>query len=111
MVNDLATDRIDEVFHALANESRRAIVRRLAAGPATVGEVGAPLGMSPPAVTKHLKVLEGAGLVSRRIEGRTHRLTLVPDPLERAGTWIGDIEAFWERALSTLERQLEEEGS
>jgi DNA-binding transcriptional ArsR family regulator len=98
---------VDLVFHALSHPARRRIVSRLAAGPATVGEVAEPLEMSPPAVTKHLKVLEGAGLVDRRIEGRNHHLTLVREPLQGAGSWIEGIESFWERSLDALAARVE----
>lgn len=84
------TAALDQTFAALADPTRRAIVRRLARGEATVGELAGPFDMSLPAVSKHLKVLEGAGLVARRREGRLHHLRLVPRPLEAASRWIED---------------------
>ena len=98
---------MDEVFHALSHPARREIVARLATGSTTVGEVARPLGMTAPAVTKHLKVLEGAGLVDRRIIGRQHHLSLVTGPLGSAAGWIEGIEQFWERGLDRLAHTLE----
>lgn len=100
---------VDRSFRALGHPSRRAIVERLARGPCTVGEATAGLAISKPAVTKHLKVLEGAGLVHRVREGRTHRLELQRRPLGEAADWIERHRALWESKFDEVERLLAEE--
>src|SRR3954469_1634719 len=80
--------QLDRTFAALAHPVRRAIVERLAAGPATVGEASAGLGVSKPAVSKHMRVLEDAGVIERRVEGRTHRLGLCGNAFADAGSWL-----------------------
>ena len=79
---------LDGAFRALADPTRRAIVERLARGPATVGEATRALTISKPAVTKHLKLLEEAGIVQRAVEGRTHRLRLHAPALDPATDWL-----------------------
>ena len=98
---------LDAVFGALANPTRRTILARLARGPASVGDLAAPLPMSPPAVSKHLKVLERAGLLDRDREGRVHRCRLNPGRMGQAGEWIQGTRAFWEGRLESLGRYLE----
>jgi DNA-binding transcriptional ArsR family regulator len=98
--------QLDRSFSAFAHPVRRAIVARLASGPATVGEATDGLGVSKPAVTKHLKVLEDAGVVSRTIEGRTHRLSLVPRSLDNATDWLEQHRALWEAKFDAVERHL-----
>jgi DNA-binding transcriptional ArsR family regulator len=90
------SDYLDKLFGALADPTRRAVVNRLSQGPATVTELAGPLDMSLNAVSKHLKVLERAGLVGREIQGRTHRLYLIPGPLSDLQQWIGFYRRFWE---------------
>jgi len=98
-----ATDmKLDVLFSALADPSRRAILRRLADGEATVGEVAAPLRMAAPSVSKHLKVLERAGLITRRVEGRMHHLSLRPEPLRTASDWLSFYRGFWEGGADRL---------
>ncbi|MDJ0948802.1 MAG: metalloregulator ArsR/SmtB family transcription factor [Alphaproteobacteria bacterium] len=97
---------LDQTFAALADPTRRAIVARLMEGEARVTEVAAPFDMSLNAVSKHLKVLERAGLVDRRVQGREHRLALVAAPLDQAADWIEDKLAFWHRRLDALEQHL-----
>lgn len=99
---------LDAAFAALADPSRRAIVARLAESERTVGELARPLPMSLPAVSKHLRILEGAGLVARRREGRTQRLRLVPGGLAPAQDWIARRRAFWEARFDALEKYLRE---
>ena len=99
---------LDRSFDALSHPARRAIVARLASGPATVGQASRGLGISKPAVTKHLKVLEGAGVVRRRIEGRTHRLELEPQPLQEASGWLELHHQLWEAKFAAVERHLAE---
>ena len=83
----------------------------LAAGPATVGEATAGFGVSKPAITKHLKVLEETGVVTRRIEGRTHRLSLEPDVLSVAADWMDRQRALWTRLFDVVDEYLKEEES
>jgi DNA-binding transcriptional ArsR family regulator len=106
VVNTLAPD-LDESFGALAHPLRRAIVERLAAGPATVGEATKGLGVSKPAVSRHLRVLEDAGLVVRAVEGRTHRLRLDDRPLAGASSWLEHQRALWERKFEVVDEWLE----
>ncbi len=106
MVNNQAT--LDRSFLALSHPVRRAIVARLVAGPATVGDASRDLGVSKPAVTKHLDVLEEAGVVSRTPVGRTRVLRLVPRPLDEASRWLDLHRALWESKFDTVERHLAE---
>ncbi len=100
--------RLDSVFGALAHPTRRAILNRLARGEASVGELGAPFKVSPPAISKHLRVLEEAGLVRRRLDGRVHRLHLVAEPMRGAAGWIAEYARFWSRQFDALAKFLEE---
>lgn len=95
--------QLDAVFAALADPTRRAILARLAAGEATVNELVAPFRLSQPTISKHLKVLEGAGLVSRGRSAQTRPVRLNAAPLEGAAQWIGDYRRFWEESLDQLE--------
>jgi DNA-binding transcriptional ArsR family regulator len=99
---------LDRSFDALSHPVRRAIVERLVAGPSTVGIASSGLGISKPAVTKHLKVLEGAGVVSRTVRGRTHVLQLEPRPLREASAWLELHRSLWEAKFETVERHLAE---
>jgi DNA-binding transcriptional ArsR family regulator len=94
---------MDAVFHALANDARRAMLRRLATRELTVTELAEPLAMSLVAVSKHLKVLERAGLVSRTVTGRRHICRLEPAPLAVASAWLSFYERFWDQRLDALE--------
>jgi DNA-binding transcriptional ArsR family regulator len=107
MVND-SPDALDAVFSALADPTRRAILQRLARGAATVGELAEPFDMSLPAVSKHLRVLEAAGLTRRRVEGRVHHIGLAPDSLREAARWLESHRRFWESRLDALESFLAE---
>jgi len=98
-----SSERLDRVFSALSDPTRRAILARLSRGEAYVGELAAPFAMSPPAITKHLKVLERAGLIARDIEGRTHRCRLTAKPMEDAAAWIGRHQKLWNQQLDALE--------
>ncbi len=100
-------DRLDRVFHALSHRARRSLLRRLARGPAMVTELARPLPMSLPAVSKHLRVLERARLVSRKIDGRVHRCSLDTEPLNEVEGWLRERRAFWERALDRLAGHVE----
>ncbi len=90
------------VFAALAHPTRRAMVARLAEGPATAGELAAPFAMSLPAVSKHLKVLERAGLMRREVVGRVHHCHATLEPMKAAEVWIRQRNAFWDTKLAAL---------
>ena len=93
---------LDAIFGALADPTRRAIVERLAGGEATVGELARPFDVSLPAISRHLRVLDDAGLITRRREGRNQRCRLAADPLGEALEWIARHGAFWEERLDSL---------
>jgi len=97
---------LDRTFAALAHPTRRAIVRRLSAGPLTVTEVAAPHRISLAAVSKHLDVLEKAGLVRRTREGRIQRCSLRAEPLAETARWVEQYRSFWEQQLGALSRYL-----
>jgi DNA-binding transcriptional ArsR family regulator len=97
---------LDRVFHALADPTRRAMLRRLADGEHSVSELAEPFAMSFAAAAKHVKVLEEAGLLSRTIEGRTHRLRIEAGPLAEADRWIAFYQRFWTGRLDDLETAL-----
>ena len=88
--------QLDLTFSALSDPTRRAIVQRLASGHATVKELARPFRISLPAISKHLKILEQAGLLLRKKEGRTHHCQLNVKPLEEAGEWMTQHREFWE---------------
>ena len=102
-------DALDRVFAALADPTRRAILDRLAGGEATVGELAEPFAMSRPAVSKHLDVLERAGLVHRIPDGRVNRCRLDGDPLRDAVAWMERYRAYWDDQLDRLARYLDPE--
>jgi len=97
---------LDRVFGALSDPTRRAMLRRLAGGARTVGELAEPFAMSFAAAAKHVKVLEQAGLLSRTIEGRSHRCRIEAGPLAAADRWLAYYERFWSLRLDDLERAL-----
>jgi DNA-binding transcriptional ArsR family regulator len=101
-----APDRIDLVFAALSDPTRRTIVRRLAEGEATVLELAEPFDISLPAISRHLKVLEQAGLISRSRNGRQRPCQLRPEPLTEIATWAEHTRAAWEQRLDRLEDHL-----
>ncbi len=94
---------MDSVFHALANEARRTMLGRLAGGELTVGQLAAPLTMSLAAASKHVQVLERAGLVRRTVNGRRHVCRLEAAPLASAYAWLRFYERYWNDRLDTLE--------
>jgi DNA-binding transcriptional ArsR family regulator len=100
---------VNSSFKALSHPIRREIVERLAQGPATVGEVTRGFEVSKPAISKHLKVLEETGVVTRVVEGRTHRLSLEPDALGEAADWMERQRAIWERMFDVVDEYLKEE--
>lgn len=97
---------LDRSFLALSHPVRRAIVERLVRGPATVGDASGGLGVSKPAVTKHLRVLEAAGVVSRTVSGRTHVLRLESRALREAADWLELHRSLWEAKFEAVERHL-----
>jgi DNA-binding transcriptional ArsR family regulator len=100
---------LDQTFHALADGTRRAMVHALAHGQArSAGELGRQFDSAQPTISKHLKVLEQAGLVARSVEGRVHRFRLRRKPLQDAGGWIARHQAFWTGAVEQLDRLLSE---
>src|SRR5918993_2590702 len=98
---------VNDTFVALANPIRRGIVERLAGGPARVGVATRGLNVSKPAISRHLKVLEEAGVVVRTVEGRTHRLALDVAVLDEASGWLDRQRAGWERVFDAVEFYLE----
>ena len=100
-------DHLDRVFRALADRTRRAIMARLAEGPAKVTELAEPFAMSLPAVSKHLKKLERAGLIARAIDGRVHRCSLSAEPLRDVEAWLAHYRVYWQDALSLLAQYTE----
>lgn len=101
-------NQLDAALSALSHESRRAIITRLASqGPARVTEIAEPFAMSLNAISKHLKVLEGAGLIRRAKVGREHLIALDPAPLKEVARWIHPYEKFWTQHLDRLEDYFE----
>ncbi len=98
---------LDLVFSALSDPTRRKILEHLARGEASVQEIAEPYDMSLPAVSKHLRVLEDAGLVTREREGRLHRMSLNSKPLREATAWLERYRAFWEGKFDALEKFLD----
>jgi DNA-binding transcriptional ArsR family regulator len=102
------TARLDAVFAALADPTRRAIIERLSRGEARVTEVAEPFHMSLNAVSKHIRVLEASGVVARRREGRDHILTINSRSLDEVDDWIERMRRYWEQRLDAMERLLGE---
>jgi DNA-binding transcriptional ArsR family regulator len=99
-------EHLDAVFHALADPTRRAMLHSLTLAERSIGELANPFRMSFAAASKHVKALEQAGLVRRRIEGRTHMCQLEPKRLAEAHDWLSFYERFWTMRLDDLEREL-----
>jgi len=100
-------ERLDRVFAALSDRTRRALLSRLGRAPAKITDLAAPFEMSLPAVSKHVRVLERAGLVRRKVDGRVHLCSLDVVPLEEAERWLAERRAFWEESLDALARLVE----
>jgi DNA-binding transcriptional ArsR family regulator len=107
MVSD-RSPRLDLVFHALAHPARRAIIRQLSEGERNLSELAAPLEMTFPAATKHVRVLERAKLVRRRVAGRQHFCRLEAAPLKEATQWTESFRKHWEARFEALDSLLEE---
>ena len=105
------TPHLDTVFHALGDATRRRMLRELAGGERTVGQLAELFAMSLAAASKHVRALENAGLIRREIRGRTHLCRLDPGPLASAHQWLSFYERFWTERLDALERLLREEDS
>jgi len=103
----MAPDRLSAVFSALADPTRRALLSRLRAGDASVLELAAPFAVSQPAISRHLKVLEQAGLISRKREATTRYSHLEAGPLREATVWLAGYEAFWEESHDRLDELIE----
>lgn len=106
---ELLAPELDSVFHALGDPTRRRMLRELTRGERTVGQLAQPFEISLAAASKHIKVLENAGLLRREVRGRTHLCHIAPGPLADAHEWLGFYERFWTDRLSRLDRLLREE--
>jgi DNA-binding transcriptional ArsR family regulator len=106
---ELQATQMNSVFHALGDATRRKMLRDLIRGERTVSELAEPFAMSLAAVSKHIRVLEHAGLIRREVRGRTHICRLDASPLASAHEWLGFYERFWTSRLDELERLLRDE--
>ncbi len=106
--HERAREQLNLVFGALSNPTRRDLLAQLGRAPASISELAAPFRMSLPAVSKHLRVLERAGLVRRQIDGRVHRCTLETAPLQEAEQWLAHYRGFWTDTLEALARHVED---
>ena len=106
---ELQTPPLDAVFHALGDSTRRRMLRELAGGERTVGQLAEPFAMSLAAASKHIKALEKAGMIRREVRGRTHVCRLDPGPLASANQWLSFYERFWTDRLDALEKLLRQE--
>jgi DNA-binding transcriptional ArsR family regulator len=104
----VSNSALDHVFNALADPTRRVILQQLTEGEATVGELAQPFEMSRPAVSKHLRVLERAGLVERTIDGRITRCSLSAGPMRDASEWVEQYREYWDDQLDRFKRYLED---
>lgn len=98
--------QLDRIFRALGDRTRRKLLQRLAGGPSTISELARPFDMSLPAVSKHLRVLERAGLVRRRVRGRAHHCWLTAAPMADAESWMSYYRRFWGETLNGLSDHL-----
>src|ERR1700688_2700135 len=106
---ELQTPQLDGIFHALGDATRRRMLRDLALGERSVGELAEPFAISLAAASKHIKALENAGLIRREVRGRTHLCRLDPGPLASAHQWLSFYERFWTERLDVLEQLLRKE--
>ena len=111
MVKYTTDAALDATFGALADPTRRAILLRLVDGEKSVTELAAPFTISLPAISRHLRVLEEAGLLIRRRDGRTHYLTLAPLPMQAAADWLAFYHRFWDNSLDALAELVEGDGT
>jgi DNA-binding transcriptional ArsR family regulator len=103
----MTENQLDDVFQALANSTRRALLGRLRRGPAMVTDLAKPFKLSLNAISKHLMVLERAGLIKRTVEGRVHSCSLGAKPMAKASEWLLTYQSFWEGSLDSLARFVE----
>ena len=101
-----SSSQLDRTFAALADPTRRAILARLAQGETSVKDLAQPFAMTAPAVTKHLKVLEDAGLIQRSRSAQWRPCSLTPEPLKQASDWLGEYRQFWEQSFDRLDAYL-----
>lgn len=106
---ELPAPQLDTIFHALGDATRRRMLRDLAGGERSVGQLAEPFAISLAAASKHIKALEHAGLIRREVRGRTHLCRLDPGPLADAHHWLTFYERFWTTRLDELDRLLREE--
>ena len=106
---ELEAPHLDTIFHALGDATRRRMLRELAGGERTVGQLAEPFAISLQAASKHIKALEKAGLVRREVRGRTHLCRLDPGPLASAHQWLSFYERFWTDRIDALEQLLRTE--
>jgi DNA-binding transcriptional ArsR family regulator len=106
---ELSRASLDSVFHALGDATRRQMLRELAGGERTVGQLAEPFDISLAAASKHIKALESAGLIRREVRGRTHVCRLDPGPLASANEWLTYYERFWTQSLDKLDALLRAE--
>lgn len=107
----MTTSQLDDVFHALGDPTRRTMLHTLAGGGRTVGELASPFAMSLAAASKHIRVLERAGLIRREVRGRTHVCHLDAGPLGTAHEWLGFYARFWTQRLDALDALLRAEAA
>ena len=103
----MVENRLDNTFRALADPTRRGMLANLALGEKSIGELAAPFEMSFAGASKHVKVLEEAGLIARRKQGRTHLISIEARPLEEAERWLRQWEKFWSSRLDRLQALVE----
>lgn len=103
-----SSQQLDRVFFALSDATRRGILARLAQGSATIGELAAPYEISKPAISRHMKILESAGLLEREISGRQHQCTLTTAGLKTAEDWLNFHRSFWESRFDALSELLQQ---
>ena len=106
---ELHAPQLDTIFHALGDATRRRMLRELADGERTVSQLAEPFAISLAAASKHIKVLESAGMIRREVRGRTHMCRLEPGPLASAHEWLDFYERFWTSRLDVLDRLLRAE--
>jgi DNA-binding transcriptional ArsR family regulator len=107
--DNAASARLSDTFAALSDPIRRGMLARLARGPCSVSQLGAPFRVSAPAISRHLRVLEASGLIARWKSGRVHYCQIIADPLWRAGDWIDRQRRFWEQQFDALDDFLQRE--
>jgi DNA-binding transcriptional ArsR family regulator len=105
-VVEYRSEALDRVFAAVADPTRRAILASLARKPATISQIAAPFSVSLNAISKHVMVLERAGLVRREVVGREHHCRFDPEPLHQASAWLDHYRRFWDVRLDALERHV-----